>query len=451
MANEDLGKTLRRLRRLADLTQEELAERSDVSVDVIRQLEQGRKHSARLPTLHALANGLGVELTTLLGDPPAVASGENDGPRFVAVRRAIMPALWGPPQAGVGPDFSLSRLRDQIAEAWTNYHAAEFDSVMKALPDLVSEARAATVSGSDDDRKAGFAALGKALQLGGHVAVRMGKTDLALTSLERAISAAEQSSDPLLVPMIVNSTAWTYQRQGRLEDALSIALRAADDMKKAGRTDTADGLKVWGGLTMSAATSAARSGDYERAAAMMETAETEAARVSKLPAGSDDRMISVFSPSSVRIERVRLAVQYGHSADALALAKGMRLSKDTPSWRTWLLLDVARAHSDVGDAAGAVKTLESLRRVAPTWMQHHTLAVAIVRDLWALPKHPRDYGRWPSSSASPISVRKLGRCAPVAALRAPEAWTPSSPRPRDRPGAWPIRRADRRARTHNSR
>jgi transcriptional regulator with XRE-family HTH domain len=116
VANEDLGRTLRRLRRLASLTQEELAERSDVSVDVIRQLEQGRKHSARLPTLHALANGLGVELTTLLGDPPAVSStGENDGPRFVAVRRAIMPVLWGPVPEPPGPGFSLERLREQIA------------------------------------------------------------------------------------------------------------------------------------------------------------------------------------------------------------------------------------------------------------------------------------------------------------------------------------------------
>jgi hypothetical protein len=122
---------------------------------------------------------------------------------------------------------------------------------------------------------------------------------------------------------------------------------------------------------------------------MMAAAEQEAARVSRLPEGGDNRMISVFSPSSVRIERVRLAVQFGHPTDALALAKGMRLSKDTPpSWRTWLLLDVARAHLDVGDAPGAVKTLESLRRVAPTWMQHHTLAVAIVRDLWSLPNHP---------------------------------------------------------------
>ncbi|GAA2685838.1 hypothetical protein GCM10010400_57540 [Streptomyces aculeolatus] len=389
VANEDLGRTLRRLRRLASLTQEGLAERSGVSVDVIRHLEQGRKHSARLPTLHALANGLGVELTTLLGDPPAVAStGESDGPRFVAVRRAIMPALWKQEPEPV-PGLSPGRLRDQIAESWTQYHSAEFDTVMKALPDLISDARSATASSDEDDRRGAFAALGKVLQLAGHVAVRMGKTDLALISLERAIDAAEQSSDPLLVPMIVNSTAWTYQRQGRLEDALSVALRAADDLLKAGRADTADGLKVWGALTMSAATSAARSGHYERAAAMMQTAEKEAARVAKLPDAGDNRMVSVFSPSSVRIERVRLAVQYGHPQDALALAKGMRLSKDTPpSWRTWLLLDVARAHTDIGDAAGAVKTLESLRRVAPTWMQHHTLAVAIVRDLWTLPNHP---------------------------------------------------------------
>ncbi|WP_079087062.1 helix-turn-helix domain-containing protein [Streptomyces silvensis] len=390
MANEDLARDLRRLRRLASLTQEELAGRSGISVDVIRQLEQRRKQSARLPTLHALANGLGVELTTLLGDPPAVAAdGETDGPRFVAMRRAVMPVLWGPVPQPPGAEFAPDRLREQIADGWSQYHAAEFDTVLKALPDLITDARSATVAGDDAIRDAGFAALGKALQLSGHVAVRMGRTDLALIALERAMGAAEQSRDPLLPPMIVNSVAWTYQRQGRLDDALYIALRAADGVRLGGHTDTADGLKVWGALTMSAATSAARSNEYQRAAELMAGAEKEAARVAALPAGSDSRMVSVFSPTSVRIERVRLAVQYGHPEEALELADGIRLSKDTPpSWRTWLLLDVARAHTDLGDAAGAVKTLESLRRAAPTWMRHHTLAVAIVRDLWALPNHP---------------------------------------------------------------
>src|SRR4051794_2171148 len=92
MANEHLGDRVGRLRRLADLTQEGLAERSGLSVDVVRKLEQKRKNSARLPTLHALAKGLGVEVTSLVGDPPGIPSnGEAEPPALIAVRRAIMP------------------------------------------------------------------------------------------------------------------------------------------------------------------------------------------------------------------------------------------------------------------------------------------------------------------------------------------------------------------------
>ena len=66
---EHIGDRLARLRRMAELTQESLAAKSGVFPDVVRKLEQKRKHSARLPTLHALAHGLGVEVTALMGDP----------------------------------------------------------------------------------------------------------------------------------------------------------------------------------------------------------------------------------------------------------------------------------------------------------------------------------------------------------------------------------------------
>ncbi|MFF3733057.1 helix-turn-helix domain-containing protein [Streptomyces sp. NPDC002476] len=388
--SEHLGDKLRRLRRLSGLTQEALAERAGVSVDIVRYLEQKRKHSARLPTLHALSQGLGVELTSLLGDPPGVSSsGDIDPPQLVAVRRAIMPPLFAPPAE---PDdvtsLSLPAVRSEIADAWTLYHAAEFGRLMDLLPGIIADARLVASVGSTDERAAGQAALGKALQLGGHLSIRLGKTDLALSALERAIAAAGASSDPLLAPMISNSVTWAYQRQNRLDDATHLAIHAADGVEREHATN-ASGVRVWGGLLMSAATSYARSGDYDRADEMMRASEAAAGRLTKLPAPEDGRLVSVFSRSSVRIERVRLAVQYGHPEDALALAKGMRLSPDTPpSWRTWLLLDVARAHTDTGNAEGALKALESLRRVAPTWMRHHTLAVAIVHDLLALPHPP---------------------------------------------------------------
>lgn len=154
-----------RLRRLADLTQEGLAERSGVSVDVIRKLEQHRKHSARLPTLHSLAKGLGVELTGLLGDPPGVpSSGDAEPPQLVAVRRAIMPPLFAPPVEPTGVErLSLPLLRAELAEGWTLYHAAEFGRLMDVLPGIIADARLLAAVGNPEQRAAGQAALGKAL------------------------------------------------------------------------------------------------------------------------------------------------------------------------------------------------------------------------------------------------------------------------------------------------
>ncbi|AXQ55982.1 helix-turn-helix transcriptional regulator [Streptomyces albidoflavus] len=395
MATEHLGERLRRLRRGAGYSQEELAARAHVSVDVIRKLEQQRKHSARLPTLHSLASGLGVELTALLGDPPGVpSSGEADPPQLVAVRRAIMPPLFAPPAEPRGPvRLTVALVRAELAQGWTLYHEAEFGPLMETLPGIIEDARLLAAVGNADERAAGQAALGKALQLGGHLAIRLGKTDLALAALERGHHAAADSSDPLLGPMIANSVAWAYQRQARLDDATALAVHAADTVERH-HTDTAEGVRVWGGLLMSAATSYARSDDYDTANDMMRTAERATERLAKLPSSADGKLVSVFNRSSVRIERVRLPVQNERPEEALMLARGMRLSRDTPpSWRTWLLLDVARAHTDTGNAAEAVRALERLRRVAPGWWRQHSAAVTLVRDLGDAPSPPPGLGR----------------------------------------------------------
>lgn len=388
-ADGALGERIARLRRVAGLSQEQAAEQAGISVDVIRKLEQGRKQSARLPTLHAIATGLGVELTTLLGDPPAVAGQDADPPALTGLRRAIMPPLIPKPPGDLD-GLSIGVLRAEIADGWTLYHQAAFGQLLDTLPGIVADARLLASAGTPAQREAGSAALGKSLQLAGHLALRLGKEDLALSALERAATAADGSGDVLLTPMIHNSVAWAYQRQNRLDDAEELAVTSADTLER-DRLDQAARVKVWGGLVMSGATSAARMGDYDHAAEMMATAEEGARRLAKLPPPEGDaRMLSVFSPSSVRIERIRLAVQHARPEEGLALARKTRLSSDIPpSWRTWLLLDVARAYADVGDPVSAVRALENLRRQAPDWLRHHTLAVAIVTDLLgARPRPP---------------------------------------------------------------
>lgn len=52
---DQLGAALRRLRTRSGLTQEQLAERSEVSVRTIRRLESGQAADHRVDTLHRLA------------------------------------------------------------------------------------------------------------------------------------------------------------------------------------------------------------------------------------------------------------------------------------------------------------------------------------------------------------------------------------------------------------
>ena len=59
-----LGKRLRALRKEADLTQEELAERAKLSANYVGQIERGEKNPGAL-ALFALARGLQVSPGTL--------------------------------------------------------------------------------------------------------------------------------------------------------------------------------------------------------------------------------------------------------------------------------------------------------------------------------------------------------------------------------------------------
>lgn len=63
---ETIGYQLRRLRRLRGLTQEELADRANVSRDLVAKLEQGRRLTARISSLASFARALDVELSALV-------------------------------------------------------------------------------------------------------------------------------------------------------------------------------------------------------------------------------------------------------------------------------------------------------------------------------------------------------------------------------------------------
>ena len=92
--NYTLGDRLRELRRDRKLTQEQLAEKSGVSLSLITKLESGARDSLRLGTAAALAGALGVGVGELLGDdphpaPPPPRRGEQDRQLGARVRELL--------------------------------------------------------------------------------------------------------------------------------------------------------------------------------------------------------------------------------------------------------------------------------------------------------------------------------------------------------------------------
>jgi len=65
-----IGDRIKAIREERGFTQEQLAARADISVDLVKKLEQNRRESARLTTLAALADALAVALTDLVDKRP---------------------------------------------------------------------------------------------------------------------------------------------------------------------------------------------------------------------------------------------------------------------------------------------------------------------------------------------------------------------------------------------
>jgi transcriptional regulator with XRE-family HTH domain len=89
LADATIGDRVAEIRTRRALTQEELAERSGVSVATIRKLEQNDRTSARMLTLHRLANALDVTTSDLLRPAPRLAGppSEPDASTVLELRR----------------------------------------------------------------------------------------------------------------------------------------------------------------------------------------------------------------------------------------------------------------------------------------------------------------------------------------------------------------------------
>lgn len=377
--HSSIGERIRQIRmdRAPRLTQQELADRAGVSVDVIRKLEQGRRQTVLIGTLHAIARALDTDVAAIVSAPTGL-TGQRVAPDagVRAIRRAVtaVDAL-----AGIdGPEDAvptLDELRRQVSYAWGCYWSSDYDTLGALLPTLIAGARAAA---RDSDRPAARDVLAEVHQVAACLLVHLGHHDLAHLALERALAASAAGDDPLRRAALLGSVAWLLTSQGRFGESVAVALAEAQRCEPRISTASPVELSVWGNLVLTGATAAARGGNADRARDLISVAATAATRI------GDDRndYQTTFGPSQVVMQSVDAAVTAGQFGQALSTAAGMPADAALPlAARARHLADVAQAQTHLGRDVLAVDTLLYIERLAPKWIRFHALPQAITREL----------------------------------------------------------------------
>lgn len=378
-----LGERVKRARTRRRLTQEQLAEKADVSVDLVRKLEQGVRHTASMSSLTRIARAVDKDVPQLLGQTGSIAPRvDEEAVGILAIRDELTSLSYFPGLANeeVFNDEppTLDGLRMALAHAESVRQHGSFAQLGVMLPGLVAEARAAVRELSGDDRAAAYGLLSEVIQIASTMLTALGKPDIGYIGLIRAQEAAEESGDELLQAMNVSALSWVFFKQGRLDDAEAAAVRKAERLGVDFVKGSAERLAVWGILMLRAASAAVRNKQADRSEEYLSLARAAAARV-----GKDHNLYATpFGPTNAGIAAVNAAVESERFEHALELARTVPTNGwVSPTFKARHLLDIAIAHSELDHDEAATAQLLAAESIAPEWMRYHTLSRQTVREL----------------------------------------------------------------------
>jgi len=375
-----IGENIARLRTLANLTQEALAEKAGVSADLIRRLEQGNRLSARIASLYHLANALDVPLSVLLAQPHVLRPSERDNNQdgVLAIRQALTPVQKSASLGETAEMLSAAELHQSAREGWRLYRNGKLSTLAVLLPELINAGELATQQLTGGQRAAAFAALADAYQIAASLMTQLGHNDLGYIAAQKAIAAAERSNDQNLHAITFTTLSWVFLRQGRSAESKQIVLSVAEDNEPSLAKAPPVELSVWGILLGQGMWAASRNDEPGEAADLLSLMQVAAYRI-----GEERYDYSIpFGPINVAIQAVGFAVDRGDFGQALHLSQEIPKSERVPLiTRAIHLLHVAYAQCAENKNADALVTLRQVHELAPEWMRYQVLAREITRAL----------------------------------------------------------------------
>ncbi|MFG2540645.1 helix-turn-helix domain-containing protein [Streptomyces sp. NPDC048511] len=379
------GKRVADLRKERGLTQQQLAaSMSGRTSSWMSQVERGIQPVRRMDVLQEFADALGVSTQALdpnapirvaPSTPPEATSNDLDGARLVIAGHPALGLLLGTEAAGSSP-VVLDELAEEVEEIWELTHQGAHPEVSEMVTQLVPKLERAVRAVSPEERPRAYGLLARAYQALSSVFSRQSDPSASWVSADRAIAAAEQSGDVLLVCASIYRMVHAFVRLGNKSEAEHAVTAAVDSLSQ--RTDLPpEGLSVLGSLHLAKALVHARCGQRSEAREEIEKARQVAARL-----GEDRNDYNLeFGPTNVAVNAVATAVDLGDAGEAIDLGRTINADALSPERRGRLLMDLGRAHAQrrhVGDAVDCLLRAEAL---VPEIVSNHQGVRAAVEEL----------------------------------------------------------------------
>jgi transcriptional regulator with XRE-family HTH domain len=371
-----LGDRVRDVRKRRGLSQRELAERSGVSLSLVRKLEQADYGNVRLETLHKLAVALRIPTTALATGPDAADPEGREVEQWEPVRRALE-GLWGQQPA---EDPTVDGVSAAFSSAVTAVLRSRYSELRVLLPALLRDADA-LVAGSVNGAQTQSRRLRS--QIRQLTAYMMGQTwqfDAATDAIELAI---DDASDGQTEVAAIDWKSWTLLRRGDLAQTRELSARWADDTEPRISKATRGEMAAWGLFLVRLSTAAARDNRPGEARDALRLA-----RVAAVAVGGDfipeHSPWQVFGPMTVSMFQAENAMIQGQPDVVLSI--GAQLAgRSFPVPRNYLRhrLDVAHAHLALRQHGEAVGVLREVRQAAPEWMAQQRYAGDILTQVIA--------------------------------------------------------------------
>jgi len=353
------------------LTQAVLASLIGRSEDWLSKIERGERDIRRIDVLVDLAHALRVNLGDLIGEPMLLedADGNDDVP---AIRDALMTprrlsrVLFAAPESDQVPDADrVARLTENI---WAQYQAGRVGQSVAALPDLIRsaqllESNAATVPEA-------WACSARIHHLAATTLSKIGEADLSWIAAERAMGAADQSGDPLVLASAARSGAHALLAIGRYDDAIQLGQTATAWLQPQVRASDPAALSLLGMLNLRMAVAAARRQDRSTRNELMTYAQRAAEQL-----GADaNYWQTAFGPTNVLLHQLSTALDLGDVAYVVDHGSGVTAENLPAERRISHKIDLARAQSYLADDDAAITSLLDAESQAPQ-LVHHSPAV----------------------------------------------------------------------------